>query len=430
MSWYNWIFLSLATSITLFIQICTYAAITSSKFKKSVLNIFFILIGGIIITYNTYSNPGVFRAYVSLSILLTIELLIFRHGIRKTIINGAVTYIIATFFEVFFDIILIVSNIINLESIDKNVFLKILISILIVIVPYFIVINKRIKKVIQSFIKLLEKTIIPLIILSIFLISSLIIAFKNISNLSTTNYISNVILFLFFSILIFVILYNEHKAEKEVEKTKILLEFMANYEKKIDEDRINRHEMLNNLLILKSYRNKNSKDYNDILDEFIEIYNKKNSGIKNIYKLPSGLKGIIYYKINEIKNKNMVININISKQLSNSLQSLNHKTYAALCKIVGITFDNAIEATIKSKEKYINFDVYENDNRIVIEIENTYSGKIDLKKINDKYYSTKGKNRGLGLYIVNSLIKDNPDLDLKQKLVKNIFITEIYINKI
>ena len=58
---------------------------------------------------------------------------------------------------------------------------------------------------------------------------------------------------------------------------------MSKYEKIIDEERINRHEMLNNLLMLKSFKNKNSKKYDDTINEIIKLYEKNGKEtIKNV----------------------------------------------------------------------------------------------------------------------------------------------------
>lgn len=429
MNYIKWIVLSIASSIIILLQLITYKTITNQKIKLKIPSIIFIIIGGIFVTANSYNVDSTFRAFLSFAIVFLAELIIFKNGPVRTIIYSIVCYSIVVVTEIVLDILLLSLNLIDLQHIDNNVFIKILLSIIMTFPACLIVRNKIIKKFANKLTHLMEKSILPLIILSIFLIVLIILAFKNVMKISFTSYIGNVALLVIFFVMIFIIFYNYHKAEKEVEKTKVLLEFMVDYEKQIEEDRINRHEMLNNLLILKSYGNKNSKDYNNTLDDLIETYNKKNVGFKNIYKLPSGLKGIIYYKINELKNKNIIFNINISKKLSDSLSKMNYKTYAAVCKIVGITFDNAIEACIESKEKLINFDVYEEDNQIIIDVENTIKNNVDINKINDKNYSTKGKGRGLGLYIVKNIIKNNNDISLEQFSDNNIFVTKIVIKK-
>ncbi len=423
------IIFSLGSSVMLFIQLLTYRNLTQNTLKVSLKLIIALIIAGVLVTYNASVNDTMIRAFISFGILLILELLFYKDSITKTLIYGITCYVIAIFIEIIVDIFLIITNFINLQALDQNVIARLIISIIIILPAYYITKDKRIQKRISVINNFLEKSIIFLYVAIITLTASIVIAFKNISNLTYSNYISNIILLISFSAFLIMVIYNEHKVKKEVSKTEALLDFISGYENKIEEDRINKHEMLNNLLILKSYDNKNSKNFNDTLDDLINTYNKKGIDIKNISKLPSGLKGIIYYKVSEIRNKNLNVSINISKQLSSYLSKLDSKTYAVVCKIVGITFDNAIEAAEKSNEKIINFDVYEEKDKIVIEIDNTYKEKIDLSKINHKNYSTKGKGRGLGLYVAHKIVSNVKNVELFQDKENNIFITKIYINK-
>lgn len=186
---------------------------------------------------------------------------------------------------------------------------------------------------------------------------------------------------------------------------------------------------MNNLLALKSIEDKNSKKFNDSLDELIELYNKKSSGVKNIHKLPSGLKGIVYYKLSDIDNDKYNVNVRISKQLKINLNKFSHKEYMSLCKIMGIVLDNAIEAMKTSKEKILMIDAYKEKDKAVIEINNTFDkSKTDINKIYNKNYSTKGKNRGLGLYLAKMLLKNCKNLSMEQEIFDNVFSTRIYIN--
>ena len=431
MKWTDLIIYTLLSVIVIYIQLKAYEKLSSkTNIKYRYIHHILIILAGMLITYNTYLNSNALRAYISFGILLFLELIIYKDTLRKTIVYGTISYIFVVISEIILDVFLLVSKIIDLKTIDEKIGIKVLISISISFLAYIIARNSIIKKISDKVMKMFDKSIIPLIILIFSLVAMLVIAFKNISFLTYTNYISSIVLLIIFSIFIIMVIYNEQKVEKEISKTEALLDFMADYERKIEEDRINRHEMLNNLLILKSYSNKNSKKFNETLDELINTYSKKGIDIKNIYKLPSGLKGIIYYKISEVKNKNLNININISKQLSSSLSNLDSNTYTLVCKIVGITFDNAIEASENSNEKIVNFDVYEENNNIVIELSNSYKNKIDLGKINNKNYSTKGKNRGLGLYIVKTLINNNNNIRLEQNKVDKFFITKIYVKNL
>ena len=215
---------------------------------------------------------------------------------------------------------------------------------------------------------------------------------------------------------------------KEVKKTEELLDMMTIYEKRIDEDRIIRHEMVNNLLALKSFKDKNSKDFDKTLDDFIMTCSNKSVGVKNIYKLPFGLKGIVYYKMNIASDKKINYNINISKQVNIKLEKENYKDYVSLCKILGIIIDNAIEASEKTKDKLLIIDAYNEKDDIVIEVTNSCKEKnIDISSLYKKGYSSKGNNRGFGLHIARMLIKNSKHLEMKQECINNLFITKITI---
>ena len=82
----------------------------------------------------------------------------------------------------------------------------------------------------------------------------------------------------------------------------------------------------------------------------------------------------------------------------------------------------------QTNDKYIGIEVYKEKSNIIISIENSFSGKINLKNINNKYYSTKGNRRGYGLFILNSIIKGTDGLDFEQKVYDNIFCSKIIIH--
>lgn len=185
--------------------------------------------------------------------------------------------------------------------------------------------------------------------------------------------------------------------------------------------------MLNNLIILKSFKNKNSKEYNKVLDDLIVTYdNNSDACVKNISKLPTGLKGILYYKVNDMRKKGINLNINISKRVSSPLEKLPADEYVILSKILGIVMDNALEASLKSEEKIIIIEVFEEAGNVIISIENTYSIKVNINDLKKKNFSTKGKNRGLGLYIANMLLKKSKHITMEQK-AEELFITIITI---
>lgn len=86
-----------------------------------------------------------------------------------------------------------------------------------------------------------------------------------------------------------------------------------------------------------------------------------------------------------------------------------------LSRILGILFDNAIDASKESDEKILNLWIRNepNRNRYIIKISNSYKDKsVDTDRIYEKGFSSKGENRGLGLWEVRQFIKKSKNLNL------------------
>lgn len=199
---------------------------------------------------------------------------------------------------------------------------------------------------------------------------------------------------------------------KITEKYDSLIEFMNSYEEKIDELRIQSHENKNQLLNIKSKiidkdKSKNIIEYIDsILNEKVQLDKGKYSKLK--YLPSNGFKGMFYYKISKAEELGIKISINISAEIKKSvLHNMNAEDYKQLCRIIGVYLDNAIEASAISNEKLLGIEIYLNNNDVEIIISNSYLGEVDIKNVNEKGYSTKGKNRGYGLSLVKNILENN-----------------------
>lgn len=222
---------------------------------------------------------------------------------------------------------------------------------------------------------------------------------------------------------------NNIKAKRESNKTETLLKYMTKYEQIIDEERMNRHETLNNLLLLKSIKDKNSVDFDVSMKDIICLYEKNGKEtIKNIGTLPTGLKGILYYKIDNMKKLDIDVMARISNTASPIIEELRGKDYNSVCKILSILLDNANEAAYESKEKSVLIDISALDGTLNIIVENSFKDKVNIKKLHNRYYSTKGNGRGLGLFLANKIVKENNNVNLVQKIHGDRFVSEIIVN--
>lgn len=429
MNWYDYLLLYLSSVSTLIFLNINYGKINNNEIKlRSVRSVFIIIIFSLLITINTNLNNSYSRAFISYVFIMINYYLIYNENFNVVFIKGTICYFLTLLFEILFSIALVPTGIISLESFDKNIILKICFSFLTVLLPFILLSIKKLKIFLNKLIKALDRPIITTIVMTSSLIFASTLAYKFVAEFSSKVYIDNIILIIFFISLLALIIHNRFVINNEVRKTEELLELITKYEKKNDEYRAYKHELLNNPLALKSIKNKNTKEFDSSLDELISLYNTKSSGIKNIYKLPSGLKCIVYYKLNDIDEDKYNVNVNISKQVSINLEKVDHKEYMSLCKIMGIVLDNAIEAMKNSEGKTLNIDVYKEKDNVIIEVDNTFDkSTTDITKIYNKNYSTKGKNRGLGLYLANLLLKNSKYLHMEQRIINEYFNTKIYV---
>ena len=216
---------------------------------------------------------------------------------------------------------------------------------------------------------------------------------------------------------------DNNKLKLEYDK---LLDFMKTYEIEIEKQHIQHHESKNQLVTIKAKlldqeNNKNVIEYIDsILDENISM---NQAYYAKFQYLPSnGLKALFYFKVSEAKNKGINITISISPKIKNSLlNDLSANNFKQLGRIIGVYLDNAIEASSLSNSKSMGIEVYKENEDIKIIITNSFDGEID-EKVGNTIFSTKGKNRGHGLMLVNSIINNNNMFYQKREIRKNVYV--------
>ena len=419
----------LASLMTLYLGLICLSVFFKRKFKLNILNIIIILVASMLIVFYSYYGDDLTRPFKNLAVLFITSLLIYRENTFNSLLYVLICNVLIGFYEFIFSLFLITFKVVNLDTFDSNYLLKAVFSLIIMLLVLFTVKRNVVQKISSKIIgnKKLAKFIVILLLIYSLLI--MVIEFNNTKVFSYEVYLGNIIM-VACSIVILKIIVTDHiNVQKEMDKSAILLNFMDKYEKTIDENRENNHELLNNLLVLKSFKNKNSKEYNNLLDELINSFNNKGSNFKNIYNLPSGIKGIFYYKLYGLEESGYKISINVSKKVKSLLKKINHDNYLKLSKIIAIVLDNAVEASSKTRDKLILIDIYSLEDNIIIEITNSFKGIIDINSINEKKYSTKGENRGYGLYVMNKIIKDNKQISVEQSTNNNLFDTRIIVKE-
>lgn len=134
------------------------------------------------------------------------------------------------------------------------------------------------------------------------------------------------------------------------------------------------------------------------------------------------LKGVIFSKIETTLGNNIEFQVEMLDQIDHvPIKSVD------LCRIVGILLDNAIESAAEGIDKKLcmSMDIQDNKTRFVIL--NTYSKAPDLEKLYQLQYSTKGKNRGLGLHSLKSILAKYPNSSLSYRLEDKYFCSVLEI---
>ena len=96
--------------------------------------------------------------------------------------------------------------------------------------------------------------------------------------------------------------------------------------------------------------------------------------------------------------------------------------------IVSILADNAIEAAIETSHPVVSFAFLEQEGKQVFIVENSIKDfSVNSNNIFKKGFSSKGENRGIGLYNVQNIISRYPNVSLRTISHDNKFKQEIEV---
>ena len=235
------------------------------------------------------------------------------------------------------------------------------------------------------------------------------------------------------SIVIFFFLYyfyieQKNHYEKLNDEYNTVFEYVQNFENWIDDEQMYRHELKNNLAMIREMtKEKNVKNkIDDMLKMSIIVDDQYVEQLKNIPK--GGLKGLLYYKIAIASNNKVNMVAEVSSKVTKKIEKLTTEQLRQICILLGIYLDNAIEASSLAKNKLVTLEVYSLEEQVHFVISNTYANKVPLEQIKKKGYSTKGKNRGKGLHYAQKVVNKNKYLNAENILLNDFYIQKLIIN--
>ena len=393
-----------------------------------------IIITTIIHTAIYLNLEGTIKSLLMMILDICFYTYVFKINIQKSILTSvlyAIVLLIPELIELF-----IVSELLNLSKdlfLTSNIgrtFSNVFICILLVIITV------TLKKMLQKIVNVKIENNIKIAIFSILIFICVGMFFYTIIKEFTFN--ESVFMYLTAIVILLLVLFSlikqtidNNKLTKEYDK---LLEFMTTYEKEVEKQRVLRHETKNEFLTIrgKIHDKQDSKEIISYIDEILKekIEVKQEEYAKFGYLPANGIKGLCYLKIQEAQDKGISTSINISKRIENSnIYKLDIKEQRNLGKILGVYLDNAIEASLDSKDKRIGIEAYLIKNECQIIISNSYNKNINLNKVGKEKYSTKGKNRGHGLLLVKYITSNNNIFDTTTDITDKLYVQKIAIKK-
>lgn len=192
-------------------------------------------------------------------------------------------------------------------------------------------------------------------------------------------------------------------AQNELETVKNIQE---EYNDLLTSVRLRQHGFKNHLAALLSIRY-TSKSYDELIkaqDEYYGKICKENRYNKLLFIGDSTVSGFLYEKFCESEAKDILVTYEVSGTYTESDMPIYY-----LIEILGILIDNAIEAQIRTEgEKRIIFNFFEYTNKYLFTIMNPYEhvSYAEIESWFRQNKSTKGKERGLGLFYVKEICEE------------------------
>ena len=402
--------------------------IENTKIKFGMRQTIFIMI----LSIGTFVFSGVqYKPYQSILMLIIMILAykeIFNLSVSKAVVLTVIVMILASLGDIV--ALLITMNFVDVATYHTSPVMLILGNLSIALFLYVLTKFRIISSKINYIVNKVSQNKALSIIIEIFLAFALVVLLMR--NFIETfafefDYFVNLFIYILVGLMLTIFIKENDNYEKLLKEYDALIEYVQTFEEWIEEEQLELHESKNSLSAI--YEMTNIKEVKKEIDK---ILNRKGSvedqWVTDLKPIPKGgLKGLLYYKFMIAKNSKVRIITDVSNKVTNKFKKLEKADFKLLLRLIGIYFDNAIEAAEKSKQKNISFEVYILKNELNVVITNTYEGYIDLNKIGKKGVSTKGEKRGKGVYLANKLVSKNKKFETENSVLNNYYIQRIRI---
>lgn len=204
---------------------------------------------------------------------------------------------------------------------------------------------------------------------------------------------------------LFRLIQQETDAQHKVQKLEMERQFYEEMEKVVSSLRSLRHDLNNHFSVINGFLS--AGEYQECLRYMHEVYSEMDIANSFVFVENSAVSILLNNKISKAKSKGVEIE---------SIISFDNFTmpYTIICSLIGNILDNAIEATEKTEDKYIQLIVKGKDGECKIRCENTFAERPIFS--NGKYQTTKKdtKNHGIGLSKIREIVREyNGTMDIQ-----------------
>lgn len=348
---------------------------------------------------------------------------IFKENIYKMIICTGIFILLLLASDVIFGIILfpIFGGKTSRNCWYVQLLANILVSIFVIILINIPKLQDRLSKLTKKVSKSKFMPVALFLSTSIIIISIFGTNFNSAHN-KEWDFIVNSVIILLLILLAYIFIKEKSNYDKLSNEYDALYEYVKVFQDTVENEQLNIHEYKNQLAVIRAMTKE--KKVKDKIDSLINMkINVNDDMVTSLKYIPQGgLKGLLYYKISIATKKKIKITIDVSKEVEKNLKQLTEEQDRDLTKILGIYLDNAIEATENIKKKRITLEVYQIDNDINFVISNTYNQDSIIHGNGIKGTSSKGTNRGSGLYFTKKLIDKNKFMTQDQRVMGEYYI--------
>ncbi|EVI48242.1 quorum-sensing sensor histidine kinase AgrC [Staphylococcus lugdunensis] len=237
---------------------------------------------------------------------------------------------------------------------------------------------------------------------------------------------------IFLAIFIIVITFSVHR---EMQYKRNLKEIETYYEYTLQIESINnemrkfRHDYVNILSTMSEYIRE------DDMPGLREYFNNNIVSMKDNLQMNSikingtdklkvrAIKGLVTTKILQAQEKNIPISIEVPELIEHIEMNT-----VDLSRVIGIIIDNAIEASESLEDALIRIAFIKNEDSVLFIVMNKCSDTTPkIHELFQENFSTKGKNRGLGLSNLKEIIDATPNTLLDTTIDNGYFIQKVEI---